>query len=111
MPDTPNVTPTPGAETAPKTSADNTKSIITLILGILSLACCGFFSGIPAILVGRAELKAIDEGRSPETNRNLTKIGFILGIVGTALSCLGILAYGAIIAFAVMTSQNTPSSF
>lgn len=92
-------------------SSDNTKAIVTLVLGILSLICCGFFTGIPAIFVGKSELKAIDEGRSPETNRSLAKVGFILGIIGTILSCLGALAYGAIIAIAIITGTPSPSSF
>lgn len=109
-------TPTP-TEPSPATSSpapaqgENTKAIITLVLGILSLICCGFFAGIPAIFVGRSELKAIDEGRSPESNRTLTKVGFILGIVGTILSALATLAYVGIIVFAIIAGQTTPSSF
>lgn len=101
---------TPPAGTPP-TGPDNTKAIVTLVLGILSLLCCGFFSGIPAILLGRVELKAIDEGRSAEENRGLTKAGFILGLVGTILSCLGILAYLAIIALAVIAQKSGPATF
>ncbi|EKD42117.1 MAG: hypothetical protein ACD_73C00321G0003 [uncultured bacterium] len=74
---------------------------MALILGILSLTCCGFLSGIPAFFIGRAEIKNIDEGKSTENNRMLAKIGMILGLVGTILSCLGTLAYLAIIAIGV----------
>lgn len=116
-PETPSPAPappapatTPGTGAAPS-PADNTKAIITLVLGILSLICCGFFAGIPAIFVGRSELKAIDEGRSSENNRNMAKIGFILGIVGTILSILGTLAYIGIIVLAVVTGKHSPSSF
>jgi uncharacterized protein DUF4190 len=99
--------PPPGA--AP---ANNTKAVIALVLGILSLVCCGFFSGIPAIFVGRSELKDIDEGRSIEANRTLAKLGFILGLIGTILSCLGALAYIAIIAIAIISgNRNVPSTF
>lgn len=90
---------------------NNSKAIIALVLGILSLACCGFFAGIPAIFVGRSELKAIDEGRSPESNRTLAKVGFILGIVGTVLSLLGTLAYVGIIIFAIISGNPSPSTF
>jgi small-conductance mechanosensitive channel len=97
----------PGAKT------DNTKAIVTLVLGILSIVCCGFFAGIPAIFLGRSELKAIDEGRSLEQNRNLAKIGFILGIVGTILSILATLAYIGIIVLAIITGHQTsgPETF
>jgi small-conductance mechanosensitive channel len=97
----------PAATAAPGTKPDNTKAIVTLVLGILSIICCGFLAGIPAIFLGRAELKAIDEGRSPEQNRNLAKIGYILGIVGTILSILATLAYIGIIVLAIITGNQT----
>lgn len=88
--------PQPGAPVS-----SSTNSVIALVLGILSLTCCGFFSGIPAFFVGRAEIKNIDEGRSAENNRTLAKIGMILGLVGAIFSCLGTLVYMAIIALGV----------
>lgn len=111
-PGTPTPTePSPATPSPAPAQGENTKAIITLVLGILSLICCGFFAGIPAIFVGRSELKAIDEGRSPESNRTLTKVGFILGIVGTILSALATLAYIGIIVFAIIAGNTTPSSF
>ncbi|MDX1386064.1 MAG: DUF4190 domain-containing protein [bacterium] len=112
-PDTPSPAPAApaSAPSGAPNPADNTKAIITLVLGILSLICCGFFAGIPAIFVGRSELKAIDEGRSSESNRNMAKIGFILGIVGTILSALGTIAYIGIIVLAIVTGSQSPSSF
>lgn len=107
-PTAPNSSPTP---TTPASKGENTKAIIALVLGILSLICCGFFTGIPAIFVGRSELKAIDQGLSPEGNRTLAKVGFILGIVGTILSLLGTLAYIGIIVVAIMSGGVTNSTF
>ncbi len=86
------------------------KAVAALILGILSLVCFGFLAGIPAIILGRMELKAIDQGLSPESNRTLAKVGYILGIVGTILTCLGLLAYIAIIVIAVISSGAVPSN-
>jgi hypothetical protein len=86
--------------------------VIALVLGILSIVCCGFLAGIPAIFVGRSELKDIDEGRSTEANRTIAKVGYILGIVGTALSCIGVLVYAAIFGVAIMSgSMQSPSTF
>lgn len=79
------------------------RSIVSLVLGILSLTCCGFFTGIPAFFIGRAEMKGVDQGRVPEASRNLAKIGMILGIIGTGLSILGTLAYLAILALGLST--------
>ncbi|KAB2842341.1 DUF4190 domain-containing protein, partial [bacterium] len=91
---------------------NNTKAIMALVLGILSLLCCGFFAGIPAIIVGRSEVKAIDEGRGDPANRNLAQIGWILGLVGTILSAIGALVYIAIFAFAIMQGKAmNPSTF
>lgn len=85
----------------PTPSQSSTSSIVALVLGILSLTCCGFVSGVPAIFIGRSEIKAVDEGRISSSNRNVAKIGMILGIIGSALSLLGILVYGALIAMGI----------
>lgn len=107
----PSAATTPPPTTVPAPPVDNTKAIVSLVLGILSMLCCGFFTGIPAIFVSRSEMKAINEGRSSESNRALAKIGLILGIIGTILSILGALAYGAIIVLAIISGKSTPSSF
>lgn len=74
---------------------------MALILGILSLTCCGFFSGVPAIFVGRSEMRKIDEGKVPASNRTMAKVGMILGIIGTVLSLLGTLVYVVLIALGI----------
>ena len=57
------------------------------MLGILSILCCGFFAGIPAIILGLNSKKAAEQGLA--TNGNLGNVGFILGIIGSALSIVG----------------------
>lgn len=111
-PTTPPISTTPTPTPPATNTQDNTKAIITLVLGILSLVCCYFFTGIPAIFLGRSELRAIDEGRSPESNRNLTKVGYILGIIGTILGFLGLIVYAVIIILAVVAGKASgPSTF
>ena len=105
VPTTPPPPPPPG--TAQGASG---KAVAALVLGIMSLVCLGFLAGIPAIILGKMELKAIDQGQSPESNRNLAKIGFILGLIGTILTCLVSLAYVGIIVFAIMTSGSMPQN-
>ena len=85
----------------PPPSPTSTASVVALVMGILSLACCGFFTGIPAIFVGKSEMKAVDEGRIAPSNRTLAKIGMILGIVGTILSLGGLVIYAALIAMGI----------
>lgn len=67
----------------------NSLGVWALVLGILSILCCGFLAGIPAIILGNNGKKAAAEGRA--TNGSLANVGFILGIIGTALSVLGII--------------------
>lgn len=69
----------------------STRALITLILGILSLVCAGFLTGIPAIIIGHIELKAIQRGEAPKEGEGVAKVGFILGIVGTVLTCIAIM--------------------
>ncbi len=85
------VQPTPQPSGAPSQTG-STRAVVTLILGILSLVCGGFLTGIPAIIIGHMELKAIKNGEAPREGEGVTKVGYILGIVGTVLTCLAILA-------------------
>ena len=59
-------------------------------MGILSLNGC-LFLGIPAIILGMQEMKAIDRGEAPAGGRNIAKGGMILGIVTTVIMALLIL--------------------
>ena len=66
----------------------SSKAIVSLILGILSICLLGFLAGIPAFFIGRSEEKAIKKGTSPIAGQTFAKLGWILGLVGTILSCL-----------------------
>ncbi|MFA4874361.1 MAG: DUF4190 domain-containing protein [bacterium] len=68
------------------------RAVAALILGILSLVCMGFLAGIPAIILGSMELRDIKAGRVPAAGESPAKVGYVLGIIGTALTCLTILA-------------------
>ena len=62
------------------------KAIAALILGILSLIpCCLFLAGIPAIILGRGELKMIAVGKAPKSGETLARVGSILGLIGTII--------------------------
>jgi len=81
----------PGPQPVPPPAGSNTKAVISLVLGIMSVFCCGFFSGIPAAILGKMEMDAIKQGRSPESNMGMAKAGFWIGIVGSGLSILWII--------------------
>ena len=53
----------PPAATAPPSAS--TRALASLILGVLSLVCMGFVAGIPAIILGSMELKAIRLHEAP----------------------------------------------
>lgn len=69
----------------------NNLGTISLVLGILGLVCCGFFTSIPAIFVGKKSKQAQADGLA--TNGNIGQIGFILGVIGTILSVLGTIVW------------------
>jgi hypothetical protein len=77
-------------------TAKNKLGTWALVLGILSILCCGFLAGIPAIILGLNSKKAAEQGLA--TNGNIGNVGFILGIIGCALSVLGLIlnATGAV---------------
>jgi hypothetical protein len=71
-----------------------------LILGILSLVFLGPFVGIPAWVMGNRDLKKIDQGLIPNSERFGTKVGMILGIIGTFL-VLAVIVLGIVIAVGI----------
>jgi hypothetical protein len=79
-----------GSGTQPAPPASSPKAVIALVLGIMSVFCCGPFTGVPAAILGKMEMDAIKQGRSPESNLGMAKAGFWIGIIGTALFILGI---------------------
>lgn len=86
------VPPPPAAPGVNPAESKNNLGTWALVLGILSIVCCGFWTGIPAIILGMNSKKAAAAGLA--TNGNLGHIGFILGIVGSALwIVLGILNF------------------
>jgi len=70
-----------------------------LVLGILGILLCGVLAVIAWVMGNRA-MKEIDANPAAYNNRQTVSIGRVLGIVGTILWGLGILAY--IIFFVVL---------
>jgi hypothetical protein len=78
------------ASSGPPPQGSSTQATTALVLGILSLVCCGIL-GPFAWYLGSQELKAIAAGSSPAAGEGLAKIGMILGILGTVYLCLIVL--------------------
>lgn len=77
---------------APGPAADHKRAVLIMVLGILSIPCCGLFTGIPAIIMGRQTLQEIDSSGGAIGGRSKVQAGFICGIIGTVLSILGVIA-------------------
>lgn len=61
------------------------------MFGILSLVVCQFF-GIAAWVMGNADLQEMASGRMDPSGRDLTQVGRICGMVGTALLVIPLVA-------------------
>jgi len=64
-----------------------------MVLSLISIVTCGPLLSIPGMILGKSEMNAIAEGRSPNAGETYAKIGFYVGIGVTLLSCLGIVAW------------------
>jgi hypothetical protein len=71
-----------------------------LTLGILSLVMLGLFTGIPAWVMGRRDLRRIRSGEIAAAEENFTKAGMIMGLVGTCISIVWVIL-GLILVFSV----------
>jgi len=60
-----------------------------LWLGLASVFCCGFLTGIPAVYVGARALSDIDASGGRLTGRGTAWVGIVLGVIGT-LAGLGL---------------------
>ena len=64
------------------------RGTLILIFGILSIILLWPFLGIPAWVMGNKDLKKIKDGIISITEKTTTKIGMILGIIGTFFSLI-----------------------
>ena len=76
---------------APASAGEHSKATLIMVLGIVSIVCCGLFTGIPAIIMGRQAMAEIDSSGGAVGGRGKVKAGFICGIIGTVWSILGLI--------------------
>jgi flagellar basal body-associated protein FliL len=84
-------------------NAEAGRGATILTLGILSIVLLGFVLGIPAWIMGKRDGKKIREGLIDARQRGLTQAGMILGIVGTFLSMIWMVALVAIVGFSIFS--------
>lgn len=64
-------------------------AIAALVLGVLSVAgSCGFLTGVPAMVVGRRVMRAVDESGGRLGGKGLAQAGFWTGFAGTVIAVL-----------------------
>lgn len=78
---------------ASRKAAQSRRATLALVCGLLSIHGC-LPLGAVAVLVGVAEVRAIERGQAPLAGRNLAIGGIALGALGTALF-LGLLVVAA----------------
>lgn len=90
-PPPPNPYGAPGGEYGSAPTGNNQKAIWSLVLGILGLCCCGFFTGIPAIILGRMAKQEI--GRTGQNGGGMATAGFVLGIIAVVWGIISAILY------------------
>lgn len=83
------------------------KALWSMILGILSIVCCGFFTGIPAIILGNQAKREIAASGGAQTGDGMAKAGVITGIIGSVLFVLAGVLYGILFATGALTLEGT----
>ena len=79
------------ADTPPQTthnSLEPHRGTLILVLGILSLVMCGFFTGIPAWIMGRNDLRKIKDGLMNPEGEAINKGFMICGMICCILNLL-----------------------
>ena len=71
----------------------------SLLLGLLSLVLCGFFTGVPAIVIARRAAQEIDESDGELGGRGVATAGLVTGLIGTILSGVVVLFVLAVLLF------------
>ena len=92
----PNINPNQGM--APQ----NGMGTAALVMGILQFFCLGTIGSILAVIFGKIGMNKADQGLA--TNRGSAKAGFVLGIIGLALTGVGLILW--FVAFGAMVSQS-----
>ena len=87
---------------------DHPKGMTVLVLGILSLVCCGPL-GIVAWVMGNTALREIDAEPGRYGNRQLVQIGRILGIIGGVLFLFGLAWLVVFGGFAILFGDDSSS--
>ena len=74
------------------------RGTLILVLGILSLVGCTFFTGIPAWIMGKGDLAKMKGDQMDSDGKAFTKAGMICGMICCILSIISIVGLGLLMA-------------
>src|SRR5262249_26771310 len=66
----------PQSYSPPMPQSASGRSIASMVLSLVSIVTCGPLLSIPGMILGKSEMNAIAEGRSPQSGETYAKIGF-----------------------------------
>ena len=62
-----------------------------MILGIVGIVCCGFFTGIPALILSNQAKSEIRASGGSQTGQGMATAGFVLGIISIVFGVINII--------------------
>jgi hypothetical protein len=77
--------------------------VMVLVFGILSFAICALF-GIPALIMGNNDLRAMSAGRMDPSGRGLVIAGMVLGGITLTFTVIVMIFYFVVIVVAIANS-------
>ena len=77
----------------------SSRAVMALVFAVVGINCC-LLPGIIGLVLGTAELAAIERGEAPAAGKNLARGGQIIGGISAALSGLAVI--GAAVFFIFM---------
>jgi uncharacterized protein DUF4190 len=87
----PGYPPAPGGYYGQPAPAANKKAMWSMIMGILSLICCGVVTGVVAIVLSQQAKREIAASGGMQTGAGQAQAGLVLGIIGVALTLIGLI--------------------
>lgn len=87
----------------------NQKAIWSLVAGILNFACCPLVGGIVAIVLGHQAKQEIRLSGGTQQGEGMAQVGYVLGIIGTILSALGVIIYVTLLIIGIAQCQHAGS--
>ena len=78
----------------PATSNNSGMAVASLVLGILSVVCCGLLAGIPAIICGHMALSQIKKSGGTIGGNGMAIAGLVMGYLSIVVTILFMLLGG-----------------